>query len=45
LIKDLLPEEKIRFFREKARALHAELGIYEKALDGPDPTPGAKTPE
>ena len=25
-IKDLSPEEKIRFFREKARALHSELG-------------------
>ena len=25
-IKDLPPEEKIRFFREKARILHSELG-------------------
>jgi len=24
-IKDLSPEEKIRFFRKKARALHSEL--------------------
>ena len=25
-LKDLTPSEKIAFFREKARALHAELG-------------------
>ncbi len=29
-IKDLSPEEKIRFFREKARALHSELGKPEE---------------
>ena len=34
-LKDLPPEEKIAFFREKARALHAELGRPEKSLDDP----------
>jgi hypothetical protein len=34
-LKDLSPEEKIAFFREKARALHAELGRPE---EGPEPT-------
>ena len=30
-LKDLSPKEKIMFFREKARALHAELGRPEEA--------------
>jgi hypothetical protein len=29
-VKDLSPEAKIAFFREKARALHAELGRPEE---------------
>lgn len=33
-VKDLSPEEKITFFREKARALHAELGRSEEFSDG-----------
>lgn len=33
-IKDLSPEEKIRFFREKARALHSEL--EKPPRSGPD---------
>jgi len=32
-LKDLSPQEKIAFFREKARALHAELGTPEKSLE------------
>jgi len=36
-LKDLSPEEKIAFFREKARSLHAELGRPEALLG--DPTP------
>jgi hypothetical protein len=31
-LKDLSPEEKIAFFREKARTLHAELGRPEALL-------------
>lgn len=31
-IKDLSPDEKIRFFREKARALHTDLGSPEDKL-------------
>lgn len=38
-IKDLSPEEKIRFFREKARTLHAELGEPEEFSQSPAPTP------
>lgn len=34
-IKDLPPEEKIRFFREKAQALHSEL---EKPPQSQEPT-------
>ena len=34
-IKDLSSEEKIRFFREKARALHAELGEPEELSQNP----------
>lgn len=32
-IKDLSPQEKIAFFREKTRTLHTELGRPEKPLD------------
>jgi hypothetical protein len=32
-LKDLSPQEKIAFFKEKARTLHAELGRPEKLLD------------
>jgi hypothetical protein len=35
-IKDLSPEEKIRFFREKARALHAELGRLDELPQNPE---------
>jgi hypothetical protein len=38
-LKDLSPQEKIAFFRNKARTLHAELGRPEELLD----TPTAKT--
>ena len=38
-IKDLSPQGKIAFFREKARALHAELGRPEELLDSSDPAP------
>jgi hypothetical protein len=41
-LKDLSPQEKIAFFREKARALHAALGRPEEFLDGSAPAPGAK---
>jgi hypothetical protein len=34
-LKDLSPEEKMAFFRTKARALHAELGKPEELLDSP----------
>ncbi|HLY79271.1 MAG TPA: hypothetical protein VKQ70_07850 [Caulobacteraceae bacterium] len=40
--KDLSPQEKIAFFREKARALHADLGRPEESLGGSAPAPGAK---
>jgi hypothetical protein len=36
-IKDLSPKEKIRFFREKARVLHAELGTPEEFPQNPTP--------
>ena len=42
-LKDLSPQERIAFFREKARALHADLGRPEKVLDDSAPAPGAKT--
>jgi hypothetical protein len=32
-LKDLSPQEKIAFFRTKARALHAELGSPEELLE------------
>jgi hypothetical protein len=41
-IKDLSPEEKIRFFREKARALHAELGEPEEFPQNPTSAPDAQ---
>lgn len=37
-LKDAAPQEKIAFFREKARRLHAELGRPEELLD--DLAPG-----
>jgi hypothetical protein len=37
-IKDLSPKEKIRFFREKARALHSELGTPEELPESHAPT-------
>lgn len=37
-LKDLSPQEKIAFFREKARALHAALGRSEEHLHNPAPT-------
>jgi hypothetical protein len=41
-LKDLSSQEKIAFFREKARALHADLGRPEELLDTSAPAPGAK---
>jgi hypothetical protein len=32
-VKDLTPPEKIAFFREKARALHAELGRHDEVTE------------
>lgn len=40
-LKSRSPQEKIAFFRNKARALHAELGRPEEFLD--TSTPSAKT--
>jgi hypothetical protein len=37
-LKDLSPQEKIAFFREKARALHAALGRPEEQLHTSTPT-------
>jgi hypothetical protein len=37
-LKNSSPQEKIAFFREKAGALHAELGRPEKFLQIPGPT-------
>jgi hypothetical protein len=42
-LKELSPQEKIAFFREKARRLHAELGRPEKPLDDSASAPAAKT--
>ena len=42
MLKDLSPQEKIEFFREKARVLHSDLGRPEELLDGSAPAPGAK---
>ena len=41
-LKDSSPQEKIAFFREKARRLHAELGRPEELLDNSTSAPGAK---
>jgi hypothetical protein len=41
LTKDLSPQERIQFFRDRARALHAEMGISEQVLDDPEPDPAA----
>ena len=41
-LKDLSPQEKVAFFREKARKLHAELGKPEELLDKPASVPRAK---
>lgn len=41
-LKALSPQEKIAFFREKARRLHTELGRPEKALDSSTAAPSAK---
>jgi hypothetical protein len=41
-VKELSPQEKIAFFREKARALHAAFGRPEELLDNSAPAPGAK---
>jgi hypothetical protein len=41
-LKDLSPQEKIAFFREKARSLHTDLGRPEAFLDSSAPSPGAK---
>lgn len=41
-LKDLSPQEKIAFFRDKARALHADLGRPEESLDSSAPARGAK---
>jgi hypothetical protein len=41
-LKDLSPKEKIAFYREKARALHADLGRPEELLDSSAPAPGGK---
>lgn len=34
------PEERIAFYREKARALYSELGRTEEGLFDPAPAPG-----
>ncbi len=41
-LKDSSPQEKIAFFREKARKLHAELGKPEELLDNSAPARNAK---
>lgn len=41
-VRDLSPQEKIAFFRDKARRLHAELGRPEEVLDTPSAVPSAK---
>lgn len=35
LLKDSSPQQKIAFFREKARELHAHLGRTEELLESP----------
>ena len=34
-LQDASPQEKIAFFREKARALHAELGVPDEQAAAP----------
>jgi len=41
-LKDLSPQEKIEFFRKKARAIHADLGRPEELLNSAGPAPGSK---
>jgi hypothetical protein len=41
-LKGLSPQDKIAFFREKARALHTDLGRPEELLDNSVPAPGGK---
>ena len=41
-LKDSSPQEKIAFFREKARKLHTELGRPEELLDKPALAPNAE---
>jgi hypothetical protein len=41
-LKDLSPKERIAFFREKARALHAALGRPEELPRDPAPVPDAQ---
>jgi hypothetical protein len=42
-LRERSPQEKIAFFREKARTLYAELGRSEKPLDDSASVPAAKT--
>lgn len=42
VLKDSSPQEKIAFFREKARRLHTELKRPEELLDSPISAPSAK---
>lgn len=42
-LKDLSTQEKIAFFRAKARTLHAELGKPEKLMDDAAPASARKT--
>jgi len=44
-IKDLSTKEKIEFFREKAHALHAELGRSKECTHGPAPFTDARVGE
>ena len=41
-LKNSSPQEKIAFFREKARRLHSELGRPEEILDSSTPVSRAK---
>jgi hypothetical protein len=41
-LKEAAPQEKIAFFREKARRLHTELGRPEELLDNSTPAPSEK---
>lgn len=41
-LRERSPQEKIAFFREKARTLYAELGRPEKPLDDSASVPAAK---